>query len=62
MKELKCRDLGNNCNFVAKGLFNFSTKMKMKTHGMKIHGEMMKDMTEGQEMQMGKKMDELLSK
>lgn len=62
MKELKCSDLGNKCDFVAKGLFNFSTKMKMKRHGMKAHGEMMQGMTEEQKMEMKEKMDELLSK
>lgn len=62
MKELKCSDMGNKCDFVAKGMFNFTTKMKLKKHGMKTHPDMMKNMTDEQKMAMGTKMDELLAK
>lgn len=62
MKELKCRNLGNNCKFVSRGRTDGSTKKKMMEHGMKAHPIKMKRMTKTQMKAMGKKMDMLLSK
>ena len=61
MKELKCKDLGMKCGFVAEGRTVASTKKKMMTHGMKVHGKEMEKMTKTQMKAMDKKMDKLLS-
>ena len=61
MKELKCRDLGLKCDFVAKGDNSANVKKQMMGHGVKIHGEIMKNMTEKQTGDMDKKMDKLLA-
>ena len=61
MKELKCRDLGMKCDFVAKGDNSANVKKQMNAHGKKVHGDEMKNMTEKQMKDMEKKMDKLLA-
>ena len=62
MKELKCKDLGMKCKFVAEGRTSASVKKKMMAHWKKVHAEEMEKMTKAQMATMGKKMDKLLSK
>jgi predicted small metal-binding protein len=61
MKELKCKDLGMKCKFVAIGATKGAVKKQMAAHGMKVHGEEMAKMTKVQMDKMDKKMNELLS-
>lgn len=71
MRELKCRDLGMKCDFVAKGDNSANVKKQMMNHGKKVHGsasnrhdsgepDMMK-MDKKQMEDMEKKMDKLLA-
>ena len=61
MKELKCRDLGMTCDFVAKGDNSANVKKQMNAHGKKVHGDEMMKMTKKQMEDMDKKIDKLLA-
>ncbi len=61
MKELKCRDLGMKCDFVAKGDNSANVKKQMIAHGKKVHEDDMKKMDKKQMKDMEKKMDKLLA-
>ena len=61
MKEMKCRDLGMKCDFVAKGDNSANVKKQMMAHGKKVHNEEMMKMSEEQMKDMDKKMDKLLA-
>ncbi len=62
MKELGCRDMGVNCNFVAKGNTDEEIKKAAWTHAEKAHPDMMKGMTPDKKKEMNAKMDALLTK
>ena len=42
MKQLGCRDLGGNCDFVARGATDDEIKKKLMAHAEKDHKDMFK--------------------
>jgi predicted small metal-binding protein len=38
MKEMKCRDVGQNCNFICRGETEEEVLKKAAEHGKKSHG------------------------
>lgn len=59
-KTLSCRDLGVECDFVAKGKTAEEVKEKMMEHAAEAHKEIMEDMTDEKMKAMEKKMDEMM--
>jgi predicted small metal-binding protein len=59
MKTLACRDMGMDCDFVAKGMTEEEVLEKTMKHGMEVHkekmDEMMKTMSEDQIKEMMRK-------
>ena len=39
MKIIACKDLGFDCDFVAKGLFKLVAMQKMSSHVMQMHAD-----------------------
>lgn len=62
MMELKCRDMGMSCSFVAKGRTAPEVKEKLNAHGTKMHADKLKAMSKDDLKDMDTKMDELLEK
>lgn len=56
--KLSCRDMGTDCDFVAKGETAQEVKEKMMAHANTDHMDMMKNMSEDEKADMMKKMDE----
>jgi predicted small metal-binding protein len=46
MKTFACKDLGMDCDFVAKGETVEEVSRKAMEHGQKVHGEVLKKMTD----------------
>jgi len=62
MKQVGCRDMGVNCDFVAKGNSNDEIKKALWTHAEKSHAEVVKSLTAGKRQELSVKMDEILNK
>ncbi|PIP27672.1 MAG: DUF1059 domain-containing protein [Candidatus Moranbacteria bacterium CG23_combo_of_CG06-09_8_20_14_all_39_10] len=58
MKQLSCKDMGTNCDFVATGNTADEVKKKMMDHAMMEHKDMMANMNEQKKGEMMKMMDE----
>ncbi len=58
MMKLSCRDMGMDCDFVAKGETAQEVKEKMRAHDNAEHEDIMKNMSEDEKADMMKKMDE----
>jgi predicted small metal-binding protein len=58
MKMLSCKNMGVECDFVAKGETAEEVKAKAMEHAKMEHADMLKDMTEDQKKEMMMKMDE----
>ena len=61
MKELGCRELGAQCDFVARGASDDDVKQQMFDHAAQAHPDMLKGMTPEQEQQMRSRMDAMLA-
>jgi predicted small metal-binding protein len=61
MKELSCRELGGNCDFVARGQTSNEVKERMFAHAQKDHPDMFKAMTPERQREMQARMDGLLA-
>jgi predicted small metal-binding protein len=62
MKEIGCRDMGVNCNFVAKGTTDEEVKKALWSHAEKAHAEVIKSLTADKRNEMSAMMDALLKK
>lgn len=62
MKEIGCRDMGVNCNFVAKGNTDEEIKKALWSHAEKSHAEVVKSLTPDKRKEMNATMDALLKK
>jgi len=60
IKEIGCRDLGMNCDFITKGLTVGNVKKKILKHAEKSHAKAMQQMTEEDKTVMEQKIDEIL--
>jgi len=60
MKQLACRDMGSDCNFVAKGNTAEEVKNNMMNHVKMEHKEMMDKMSRTEKEDMMKKMDGMM--
>ena len=60
MKQVGCRDMGVNCDFVAKGSTDEEIKKTLWTHAEKSHAEVVKILTPEKKKEMTAKMDALL--
>lgn len=60
MKQIGCRDMGVNCDFVAKGSTDEEIKRTLWTHAETSHGEAVKILTPDKKKEMNAKMDALL--
>ncbi|HUE86937.1 MAG TPA: DUF1059 domain-containing protein [Vicinamibacterales bacterium] len=61
MKELGCRDLGGECDFVASGENNEDVKRRLFEHAAEAHPEKLAGMTPEEQAQMQERMDEVLA-
>ncbi|MEX2178205.1 MAG: DUF1059 domain-containing protein [Gemmatimonadaceae bacterium] len=61
MKEMGCRDLGGECDFIARGESNDDVKRRMFDHAATAHPEKLKDMTPETQRQMQERMDAVLA-
>ena len=59
MKELKCREVGGLCDFIASGETGEEAKQKLMIHGMEAHAAKMSVMSEDDKQKMMDKMDEM---
>ncbi len=62
MKQIGCRDMGVDCNFVAKGNDDEQIKKDLWAHAEKSHADVVKSLTPEMKNQMASKMDALLRK
>ena len=62
MKEIGCRDMGVNCNFVAKGNTDEEVKKALWSHAEKAHAEVIKSLTPDKKKEMNATMDAVLKK
>lgn len=60
MKQIGCRDLGGDCDFVARGETNEKVKKALWAHVEKDHAKMMRDMTPEKKKDMTAKIERLL--
>jgi len=62
MKEIGCRAMGVDCNFVAKGNTDEEVKKALWSHAEKSHAEVIKSLTADKRREMNATMDVLLKK
>lgn len=62
MKKLGCRDMGMDCDYVAKGETNEQIKKEIWAHAEKKHATMFKGLSPEKKKTMTSKMDELLKR
>lgn len=60
MKTLACRDLGTDCDFVARGNTPEEVRNNMLNHAKMEHKEMMDNMSNKERNEMMKKMDSMM--
>jgi len=60
MKTLACKDMGSNCDFVAKGNTVEEVKSNMMNHVKMEHKDMMDNMSSKEKEDMMKKMDSMM--
>jgi predicted small metal-binding protein len=61
VKQLSCREMGGQCDFVARGDTADQVKERMFAHAAKDHPEMLESMTPELQRQMQARMDSLLA-
>ncbi len=62
MKTLACKDMGVECDFVAKGSTNEEVKRKMMDHAGEAHPELIDNSSPEEIRMMEEKMDMLMDK
>lgn len=62
MKQVGCRDLEGQCDFVATGQTADEVKRKLWEHATASHKDMLESMSDAEKTQMQTKIDGLLSK
>lgn len=62
MKQVGCRDMGVNCNYVASGKTDEEIKKNLWAHAEKSHAEVVKSLTPEKRKELTAKMDAILTK
>lgn len=62
MKQVGCRDMGVNCDFVAKGATDDEIKKNLWAHAENSHAEVVKSLTPEKRKELTTKMDAILNR